>query len=76
MSLSQRTESSEKCSVELIHTNREAVEKLFLLINTEFSKPVVSGEEEGFSLLKQICEAKAEVLKRILFVPHIALLQC
>jgi hypothetical protein len=63
MNLDQQTESLKKCSVEPIHTSKEAVEKLLLLINTEFSKPAVSGEEEDFSLLKQICEAKAEILK-------------
>ncbi len=38
----------------LVHTVRESVEKLFSLVDTEFSRPSVSDEEEDFSLLKQI----------------------
>ena len=63
MESDQETELPEKCSEELVHTVRESVEKLFLLVNTEFSRPSASNEEEDFSLLKQICEAKANILK-------------
>jgi len=63
MSSDQETESPEKCSEELTHTVKESVEKLFSLINTEFSRSSVPDEEEDFSLLKQICEAKASILK-------------
>jgi hypothetical protein len=63
MNLDQKTGSLETCSEEPIHTIKESVEKLFSLINTEFSRPLVSEEEEDFSLLKQICEAKANILK-------------
>ena len=63
MGSDQETESPERCSEELTHTVKESVEKLFSLINTEFSRPPVSDEEEDFSLLKQICEAKANILK-------------
>ncbi len=63
MNLNQETESPGTCSEEPIHTVKESVEKLFSLINTEFSRPPVSDEEEDFSLLKQICEAKASILK-------------
>ena len=51
------------CSEESIHTIKESVEKLFSLMNTEFSRPSVPNEEEDFSLLKQLCEAKANILK-------------
>ena len=63
MDSDQEAESPERCSEESTHTVKESVEKLFLLINTEFSRPSVSDEEEDFSLLKQICEAKASILK-------------
>ena len=63
MNSDQETESPEMCSEELTHTVKESVEKLFSLINTEFSRPSVPDEEEDFSLLKQICEAKANILK-------------
>ena len=63
MNSDQETESPEKCSEEPTHTVKESVEKLFSLINTEFSRPSVPDEEEDFSLLKQICEAKANILK-------------
>jgi hypothetical protein len=63
MNSDQETEPPETCSEEPIHTVKESVEKLFLLINTEFSKLSASDEEEDFSLLKQICEAKANILK-------------
>jgi hypothetical protein len=63
MNSDQETESPEMCSEESTHTVKESVEKLFSLINTEFSRPSVPDEEEDFSLLKQICEAKANILK-------------
>jgi hypothetical protein len=63
MNSDQETESPEMCSEESTHTVKESVEKLFSLINTEFSRPPVPNEEEDFSLLKQICEAKANILK-------------
>jgi hypothetical protein len=63
MESDQETELPEKCSEELVHTVREPVEKLFSLVNTEFSRPSASDEGEDFSLLKQICEAKANILK-------------
>ena len=63
MNLSQETGSLKKCPKEPVHTVKESVEKLFSLINTEFSGPSVPDEEEDFSLLKQICEAKANILK-------------
>jgi hypothetical protein len=63
MNSDQEKEPSEKCSEEPVHTVKESVEKLLSLINTEFSRPTVSDEEEDFSLLKQICEAKADILK-------------
>ena len=63
MNSDQETESSEKCPKEPVHTVKESVEKLFSLMKIEFSRPSVSEEEEDFSLLKQICEAKANILK-------------
>jgi hypothetical protein len=63
MNSDQETESPERCSEESTHTVKESVEKLFSLINTEFSRPSVPDGEEDFSLLKQICEAKANILK-------------
>ena len=63
MNSDQETELPEMCSEEPVHTVKESVEKLFSLINTEFSRPSVPDEEEDFSLLKQICEAKANILK-------------
>ena len=63
MNSDQETESPEMCSEESTHTVKESVEKLFSLINTEFSRSSVPDEEEDFSLLKQICEAKANILK-------------
>ena len=63
MNSNQETEPSKKCPKEPVHTVKESVEKLFSLINTEFSRPSVPDEEEDFSLLKQICEAKANILK-------------
>jgi len=63
MNSDQETEPPETCSEEPVHTVKESVEKLFSLINTEFSRPSVPDEEEDFSLLKQICEAKANILK-------------
>jgi hypothetical protein len=63
MDSDQETESPERCSEELIHTVKESVEELFSLIITEFSRPSVPNEEEDFSLLKQLCEAKANILK-------------
>ncbi len=63
MNSDQEIEPPETCSEEPVHTVKESVEKLFSLINTEFSRPSVPDEEEDFSLLKQICEAKANILK-------------
>ena len=63
MNSDQETVLPEMCSEEPVHTVKESVEKLFSLINTEFSRPSVPDEEEDFSLLKQICEAKANILK-------------
>ena len=63
MNSDQETELPEMCSEGPVHTVKESVEKLFSLINTEFSRPSVPDEEEDFSLLKQICEAKANILK-------------
>jgi hypothetical protein len=63
MELDQETESPEMCSEEPTHTVKESVEKLFSLISTEFSRPAVPDEEDDSSLLKQICEAKANILK-------------
>jgi len=63
MDLDQDVKPLEKCSEELVHTVKESVEKLFSLMNTEFSRPPISNEEEDFSLLKQMCEAKANILK-------------
>jgi len=63
MNSDQEIESPEMCSEESTHTVKESVEKLFSLINTEFSRSSVPDEEEDFSLLKQICEAKANILK-------------
>ena len=63
MDLDQETESPERCSEEPTHTVKESVEKLFSLVSTEFSRPSVPNEEEDFSLLKQLCEAKANILK-------------
>ncbi len=63
MNSDQETEAPEMCSKKSTHTVKESVEKLFSLINTEFSRPSVPDEEEDFSLLKQICEAKANILK-------------
>jgi hypothetical protein len=63
MNSDQETEPLETCSEELVHTVKESVEKLFSLMNTEFSRSSISNEEEDFSLLKQMCEAKANILK-------------
>ena len=63
MNSDQETILPEKCSEEPVHTVKESVEKLLSLINTEFSRSSVPNEEEDFSLLKQLCEAKANVLK-------------
>ena len=63
MNLNQETESLKKCPKEPVHTVKESVEKLFSLMQIEFSRPSVSDEEEDLSLLKQICEAKANILK-------------
>ena len=63
MNSDQETESLETCSEELVHTVKESVEKLFSLISTEFSRPSAPDEEDDYSLLKQICEAKANILK-------------
>ena len=63
MNSDQETESPEMCSEEPTHTVKESVEKLFSLMQIEFSRPLVSNEEEDFSLLKQLCEAKANILK-------------
>jgi hypothetical protein len=63
MNSDQETEPSEACPEEPVHTIKESVEKLFSLMNTEFSRPVVPEEEEDFSLLKQMCEAKANILR-------------
>ncbi len=63
MNSDPKTELPEKCSKEPIHTVKESVEKLFSLMRIEFSRPSVPDEEEDFSLLKQICEAKANILK-------------
>ncbi len=63
MNSDQEPELPEMCSEEPVHTVKESVEKLFSLMNTEFSRPSVPDEEEDLSLLKQICEAKANILK-------------
>ena len=63
MNSDQETEPSKKCPKEPVHTVKESVEKLFSLMKIEFSRPSVPDEEEDFSLLKQICEAKANILK-------------
>jgi hypothetical protein len=63
MNSDQETESLETCSKEPVHTIKESVEKLFSLVNTEFSRPSVPDEEEDLSLLEQMCEAKANILK-------------
>ena len=63
MDLDQETEPLKKCPKEQEHTVKESVEKLFSLMNTEFSRPSVPDEEEDFSLLKQMCEAKANILR-------------
>ena len=63
MNSDQETRLPEKCSEEPVNTVKESVEKLLSLINTEFSRSSVPNEEEDFSLLKQLCEAKANVLK-------------
>ena len=63
MNSDQETEPSKKCPKEPVHTIKESVEKLFSLMKIEFSRPSVPDEEEDFSLLKQICEAKANILK-------------
>jgi hypothetical protein len=63
MNSDQETRLPEKCSEEPVHTVKESVEKLLSLINTEFSRSSVPNEEEDFSLLKQLCEAKANILK-------------
>jgi hypothetical protein len=63
MDSDQETELPETCSEESAHTVKESVEKLFSLMKIEFSRPSVPDEEEDFSLLKQICEAKANILK-------------
>ena len=63
MNSDQEIEPLETCSEELVHTVKESVEKLFSLMNTEFSRSSISNEEEDFSLLKQMCEAKANILK-------------
>jgi hypothetical protein len=63
MNSDQETESLETCSEEPVHTIKESVEKLFSLVNTEFSRPSVPDEEEDLGLLKQMCEAKANILK-------------
>jgi hypothetical protein len=63
MNSDQETEPPEICSEEPVHTVKESVEKLFSLMNTEFSRPSAPDEEEDLSLLKQICEAKANILK-------------
>ena len=63
MNSDREKEPLEKCSEEPVHTVKESVEKLFSLINTEFSRPSIPDGEEDFSLLKQICEAKANILK-------------
>ncbi len=63
MNLNQEIETLKKCPKEPTHTVKESVEKLFSLMQIEFSRPSVSDEEEDFSLLKQICEAKANILK-------------
>ena len=63
MNSDQETESLETCSKEPVHTIKESVEKLFSLMNTEFSRSSVPDEEEDLSLLKQMCEAKANILK-------------
>ena len=63
MESDQETELPETCSEELVHTVKESVEKLFSLMNIEFSRPSIPDEEEDLSLLKQMCEAKANILK-------------
>ena len=63
MNSNQETEPLKKCPKEPVHTVKESVEKLFSLMQTEFSRPSISNEEEDFSLLKQLCEAKANLLK-------------
>ena len=63
MNLNQETEPLKKCPKEPVHTVKGSVEKLFSLMQIEFSRPSVSDEEEDLSLLKQICEAKANILK-------------
>ena len=63
MNLNQETEPLKKCPKEPEHTVKESVEKLFSLMQIEFSRPSVSDEEEDFSILKQICEAKANILR-------------
>jgi hypothetical protein len=63
MNSDRETEPSEICSEEMVHTVKESVEKLFSLMNTEFSRLVIPEEEEDFSLLKHMCEAKANILK-------------
>lgn len=63
MNSNQETEPLKKCPKEPVHTVKESVEKLFSLMQIEFSRPSVSDEEEDLSLLKQICEAKANILK-------------
>jgi hypothetical protein len=63
MNSDQETKPPEMCSEESVHTIKESVEKLFSLMNIEFSRPSVPNEEEDFSLLKQLCEAKANILK-------------
>jgi hypothetical protein len=63
MNSDQETEPLRKCPKEPVHTVKESVEKLFSLMRIEFSRPSVPDEEEDFSLLKQLCEAKANILK-------------
>jgi len=63
MNSDQETKPPERCSEESVHTIKDSVEKLFSLMNIEFSRPSVPDEEDDLSLLKQICEAKANILK-------------
>ena len=63
MDSNQEIEPLEKCSEEPVHTVKESVEKLFSLINTEFSRLSALDKEGDLSFLELLCEAKANILK-------------
>ena len=58
MNSDQETESPEMCSEESTHTVKESVEKLFSLINTEFSRSSVQMKKKTLAYSNKYVKQK------------------